>query len=161
MSRVRSKVNWKRQGACLDVARVLELVSRFATSVVVGYGMASLMGEQNLETSRNVTTLQKEITLHLILRLREGMQTITLDVEASDTIDNGNAAGEVDALDSHEQGVGTSRAHSLEIEVCERNVLLKIPEKGEVNSLEEGHDVELKRTDLSELVVVMQLKLTS
>ena len=29
-------------------------------------------------------------------------------------------AEEVDALDSHAQGVDTSRAHSLEIEVCER-----------------------------------------
>ena len=42
-------------------------------------------------------TIQKESTLHLVLRLRGGMQifvktmtgkTITLDVEASDTIDN-------------------------------------------------------------------------
>ena len=41
--------------------------------------------------------IQKESTLHLVLRLRGGMQifvktltgkTITLDVEASDTIDN-------------------------------------------------------------------------
>ena len=32
-------------------------------------------------------------------------------------------AEEVDALDFHAQGVYTSRAHSLEIEVCERSVL--------------------------------------
>ena len=29
---------------------------------------------------------------------------------------------EADALDSHAQGVDTSRAHSLEMEVCERSV---------------------------------------
>jgi len=46
---------------------------------------------------RSYYNIQKESTLHLVLRLRGGMQifvktltgkTITLDVEASDTIDN-------------------------------------------------------------------------
>ena len=50
-------------------------------------------------------------------------------------------AEEVDALDSHAQGVDTSRAHSLEIEVCERSV--KHPEKGEATSVEGGHDIQV------------------
>ena len=41
-----------------------------------------------METSRNVTAFQKESVLDLILRLRGCMQTVTLDVEASDSIDN-------------------------------------------------------------------------
>ena len=50
-------------------------------------------------------------------------------------------------LESHEQGVDKSRAHSLEIEVCERNVSAKHPEKGEVISVEEGRDVERDTED--------------
>ena len=52
------------KGACLDVARVLKLVTGFAelTPVVVGYSMVLLMVEQNRETSINVTTFQKEST---------------------------------------------------------------------------------------------------
>ena len=47
--------------------------------------------------------------LDLILRLRGWMQTVTLDVEASDSNDNVKTQldGEVDTPDSHEQGVGT------------------------------------------------------
>ena len=58
------------------------------TSVVIGYDMVSLVVKQNLETSRNGTTYQKESVLDLILRLRGGMQTVTVNVEASDSIDN-------------------------------------------------------------------------
>ena len=43
----------------------------------------------------------------------------------------------------HTNKVSTRRAHSLVIEACERNVSVKHPEKGEVTSVEEGHDVEL------------------
>ena len=39
-------------------------------------------------------------------------------------------AEEVDALDSHPRGVDTSRAHSLEIEVCERSVLSEASPEG-------------------------------
>ena len=49
---------------------------------------------------------------------------------------------EVEVLDSYERGADTSRAHSLVIEVCERNVSTKFSEKGEVTSVEEGRDVE-------------------
>ena len=90
-SRVRPRVrNWKCQGACLDVARGSKLTSGIVdlTSFVVGFDTVSLVVKQNLETSRNVTTFQKDSVLDLILRLRRCMQTVTLDVEASDSIDN-------------------------------------------------------------------------
>ena len=37
---------------------------------------------------------------------------------------------EVEALESYEQGTDTSRAHSLVIEVCERNVSAKYQREG-------------------------------
>ena len=45
---------------------------------------------------------------------------------------------EVEVLESSD----TSRAHSLVIEVCERNVSAKYQREGEVTSVEEGRDVE-------------------
>ena len=59
-----------------------------------------------METSRNVTAFQKKSVLDFILRLRGCMQTVTLDVEASVSIDNVKTQL---ALDSHEQGFGTYR----------------------------------------------------
>ena len=49
---------------------------------------------------------------------------------------------EVEPLESYEQGVDTSHAHSLVIEVCEGMCQRSISEKGEVTSVEEVRDVE-------------------
>ena len=93
------KLVWSRRQRemCLDITRVSKLVDGIdeSATVVVDYGKISLVVELKAPMSVSWRCAQ----CVAVCKTRE-----------------------VDVLESYEQGVDTSRALSLEIEVCERNV---------------------------------------
>ena len=83
-------------GKQLEDGRTLSDYSEWTASSASSKSI-TLMANQRVSIRALPTDIQKESTLHLVLRLRGGMQifvktltgkTITLEVESSDTIDN-------------------------------------------------------------------------